>query len=176
MKHPVFQQTNIWKYNVMRLVWTGERPFFKVSFSKGSVEMCWLGVHRHLGGVHFFKKKYCCCFLFTLFPFFSQYCADWVCTVILEVRLWNIFWLPSDHFGGVRRFYLLYFIFSLNISNLQIFGIQAWHGAETFISSQLPAPPQVKMVKMKTMMKTMRMIRNNVLKVTWFNIAQWHSS
>jgi len=38
-------------------------------------------------------------------------CADWVCTVILE-----------------------------------IFGIQAWHGAETFISSQLPAPPQVSLL------------------------------
>ena len=37
--------------------------------------------------------------------------------------------------------------------NLQIFGIQAWHGAETFISSQLPAPPQVVMMKMKAMMK-----------------------
>jgi len=29
---------------------------------------------------------------------------------------------------------------------LEIFGIQAWHGAETFISSQLPAPPQVSLL------------------------------
>ena len=42
--------------------------------------------------------------------------------------------------------------------NLQIFGIQAWHGAETFISSQLPAPPQVVMMKMKTMMILMKML------------------